>query len=177
MLNCKTVLDLGCANNSPLQYFSKKYYSCGLDTFLSYLKESRKKGIHDSYILCDVLNLCIKPKSFDCALALGLIEHLDKEDGLKLIKLMHTIAKKKIIINMPNGFLWQGAMDQNIYQKHKSGWVCDELEKLGFSAFGFFGLKYLRKEYGRLKYRPSLIWFLISELTQFLVFKKPRFAA
>src|SRR3989338_4027971 len=177
LFGCASVLELGCANNSVLQYFPKKYYSCAADIFLPYLKESRRKKIHDSYILADISKLCIKPKSFDCVLALGLLEHLEKEEGLKLLELMQKIARKKIIINIPNGFLPQDTFDGNIYQEHRSGWVCEDLIKLGFSAYGFFGLKNLRVEYGKLRFRPRLLWFLISELTQVLTFKIPQYAA
>lgn len=177
LLDCGSLLELGCANNSPLQYFRKKYYSCGLDIFFPYLEESRRKNSHKSYILSDISHLCIKPKSFDCVLALGLLEHLEKEEGLGLIELMETIARKKVIVSMPNGFLRQDAFDGNVYQIHKSGWVCEDLTEQGFSAYGFFGLTSLRKEYGKLRYRPNLLWFIISELTQIFTFKNPNYAA
>ena len=177
LTGCGSVLELGCANNSVLQYFPKRYYSCATDIFLPYLKESRRKKIHDSYILAEMSQLCIKPKSFDCVLGLGLLEHLEKKEALKLLELMQNIARKKIIINMPNGFLRQDAFDGNIYQKHKSGWICEDLRRLGFSAYGFFGLKSLRKEYGKLRYRPRPLWFIISELTQVFTFKIPQYAA
>lgn len=174
---CSSVLELGCANNSVLQYFPKRYFSCAVDIFLPYLEQSRNKKIHDSFILADISRLCIKAKSFDCVLALGLLEHLEKSEGLKLLELMQVIARKKIIINMPNGFLRQDAFDGNIYQIHKSGWVCEDLSRLGFKAFGFFGLKSLRTEYGKLRHWPRIFWFIISELTQTFAFKLPQYAA
>lgn len=177
LTGCGSVLELGCANNSVLQYFPKRYYSCAVDIFLPYLEESKGKKIHDSYILADISRLCIKPKSVDCVLALGLLEHLEKEEGLKLLELMQVVARKRIIINMPNGYLRQDAFDGNVYQMHKSGWVCEDLRRLGFSASGFFGLKSLRMEYGKLRYRPRLFWFIISELTQIFTFKIPQYAA
>jgi len=177
LFDCTSVLELGCGNNSPLQYFSKKFYSCGVDIFLPYLKESEGRHIHKSYIFADILNLGIRPKSFDCVLALDVLEHLDKEEGLKLITLMKSVARKKVIIFTPNGFLKQDPYDNNIYHMHKSGWVCEDLKKLGFSPFGFFGLKCLRAEQAKLKYRPRFLWFIISELSQLLVFRIPQSAA
>lgn len=173
----KSVLELGCGNNSPLQYFPKNYYACGVDIFLPSLRESRSKHIHNSYISADVLTLCIKPKSFDCVIALDVIEHLEKDDGYRLIESMKTIAREKIIIFTPNGFVKQCPYEGNVYHLHKSGWFYDDFKKLGFFAFGFFGLKYLRGEQAKLKYWPRFFWFIISELLQPLVFKIPKLAA
>ena len=176
--DCSSILDLGCGNNSPLQYFpDMSSCACGLDIFHPYLEESRIKKIHKSYILANILNLGIKPKSFDCVLALDFIEHLEREEVFKLIKVMETIARKRVILFTPNGFLDQKPYDGNNYQSHKSGWACKDLESLGFMAFGFFGLKYLRGEHGKIKFRPRLLWFLVSELTQPFVFRFPKFAS
>lgn len=177
LCDCGNVLELGCGNNSPLQYFTKKYYSCGVDIFYPYLEESRFKKIHNSYISADILNLPIKPKSFDCVIALDVIEHLEKEMGWKLVELMENIARKAIVIFTPNGFLRQDPYDNNVYHIHKSGWYFDDFKNIGFSAFGFFGLKCLRGDSAKLKLWPRFIWFIISELTQPLVFKMPQFAA
>jgi len=176
--DCESVLDLGCGDNSPLQYNScGNPFSLGMDIFSPNLIESKAKIIHDYYTLADVENLCFKPKSFDCVMALDLIEHLDRDKGMLLIKKMESIAKKKIIIFTPNGFLRHDSDGGNVYNRHRSGWICRDIEKLGFSAFGFFGLKYLRGEYARLKYRPRLFWFMISELTQPIVYHLPNQAS
>jgi len=78
-------------------------------------KESKKKQIHNEYILADLRKLEFKPKSFDAILCLEVIEHLTKEEGHDLIKKMEKWARKKIIITTPNGY------DCNPFQTHKSG--------------------------------------------------------
>jgi len=111
--------------------------------------------------------------SFDCVLASDLIEHLTKEDGLKLIDMMEKIAKNKIIIFTPNGFLSQGEYDNNPWQIHKSGWTVKEMKEKGYEVIGIDGWKPLRGEYASLRFWPKHFWLIISDITQFFVKNKP----
>ena len=103
-----------------------------------------------------------KDKSFDCVVALDLIEHLTKEEGAKLLKDIERIAKKKVVIFTPNGFVPQGEYDGNTYQIHKSGWGFKEMEKKGYKVYGLNGLKVLRGEYAKVKLKPEALWERIS---------------
>ena len=118
----------------------------------------------------------VVPKSFDCVVALDLIEHLDKSDGFKLIKIMESIARKKVIIFTPNGFLKQEPYDDNIWQEHKSGWEVDEMKDLGFQVYGQGGLKYLRGDQARIKYRPEFFWSRLSYISQKIVEENPKYS-
>ena len=124
--DCQTVLDLGCGKNSLIRLCAVPY-SIGIELFKPYLEESKGKGIHSEYILANVRDIEFKEKSFDAVLAIDLIEHLTKEDGLRLIEKMGRWARKKVIITTPNGFLWQDGYDNNLLQVHRSGWNVDEL--------------------------------------------------
>jgi hypothetical protein len=59
---------------------------------------------------------------------------------------MENVAKKKIIIFTPNGFLRQDEYDGDKLQIHKSGWTVDEFKKLGYEVKGINGWKPLRKK-------------------------------
>ncbi len=39
---CKSVLDLGCGNNSPLRDIKKDFFSVGVDLFKDYIKLSKE---------------------------------------------------------------------------------------------------------------------------------------
>ena len=173
-----SVLDVGCGKNSSLQRIKKRGYSVGVDIFAPAIKESKSKKIHDEYILMDIRKLLtrIKPKSFDVVLASDVIEHFDKKDALYLLESFEKIARKKIIIFTPNGFVPQTNFDDNNAQEHKSGWDVDEMEKMGYAVFGIHGAKFLRGEFARMKYRPIYFSSIISDITQFITFKKPRYA-
>ncbi|MBU4242294.1 MAG: SAM-dependent methyltransferase, partial [Nanoarchaeota archaeon] len=114
--------------------------------------------------------------SFDCVLASDLIEHLTKEEGNKLIKMMEKIAKKRVIIFTPNGFLPQGEFNKNPWQVHKTGWTVEEMQKKGYKIIGINGIKSLRKEFTTIKYKPRFFWTIISDLTQIWTRNHPKYA-
>ncbi len=175
---CRSLLDIGCGSNSPIKSFSKKFYCVGVDAFLPSIEKSKKQGIHDKYYNINVLDIGEKfePNSFDCVLASDLIEHLTKEEGIDLLNMMERIAKNKIVIFTPNGFLSQGEYENNRWQIHKSGWTAQEMEKRGYRVIGINGWKPLRGEYAELRFCPKLFWLLISDITQIFVRNRPAMA-
>lgn len=176
LADCDTVLDVGCGSNSPLGSIKNKLYSEGVDSFLPSITKSKAQKIHNKYHKMDVLNIDkkFKSNSFDCVIAIDLIEHLTKEDGKKLIKKMEKIARKKVIIFTPNGFLPQGEYDNNPWQVHKSGWTVEEMQKKGYKVIGINGWKPLRGEYAEPKFYPKIIWRIISDLTQVFTRNNPK---
>ena len=173
--DCNTVLDLGCGYNSPIQHCNVPF-SVGVELFEPYLQERKKRRIHSQYIKADIRKIEFKSKSFDAVVALDVLEHLTMEEGLSLIKKMEKWARKKIIIFTPNGHVWQDDYDNNPLQEHKSGWSAKELEKLGFKVFGINGWKKLRGYKAAIKYKPTIIWGVISNLTQKVTYRHPKFA-
>src|SRR5688572_21983719 len=95
---------------------------------------------------------------------------LNKKDGYRLLKIMNKIAKKRVIILTPNGFVPQTGKDNEL-QEHLSGWSVSDFRKMGFKVLGRYGLKNLRKEKAELKYKPKVIWSLISEASNILYTK------
>jgi len=175
---CETLLDVGCGRHSVIHRFSKKLkYTVGVDVFEPAIEESKKLKIHNEYKVMDVTKICVgrefQENSFDCVCALDVIEHLTKEAGLKLINSMEKIARKKVIIACPNGFLRQGVYDGNPFQVHISGWEMDEMRNMGYRVVGINGWKYLRGETGKIKWRPRIFWSGISLLSQLIVTNRP----
>lgn len=175
---CRSVLDVGCGACSPLAKIKKHFYSEGLDVYRPSIEKSRKAKIHDEYKVADVRKVAkfYKPKSFDAVVALDLIEHLQKKSGLKLLKSMEKIARKKVILLTPNGFTRQDPLEGNPYQIHQSGWTTGEFKQLGYRVYGMRGLKFIRGECATIKFRPWFFWGLVSVLSQPLVYFFPPLA-
>lgn len=177
--DCKNILDLGCGNNSPIgRIKNRNMYTMGVDIFEKYIELSKNRKIHDDHLIFDILQIDkkISPKSFDCVVLLDVIEHLDKIEGIKLVQKIERIAKKKIIIFTPNGFLHQQIYHNNIYQIHKSGWNMNLFKKMNFKVYGVNGLKYLRGELLKIKYRPEILWEKIALSSNLFVKYFPQFA-
>ena len=175
----ETLLDVGCGENSPIKYFNKRLnYSVGVDGFQKSIDLCKKEKIHDEYHCINILNIKdnFNNNSFDCVIALDVIEHLEKDLGFELINQMESISSNKVIIFTPNGFLPQAEHSDNIYQKHLSGWTVDEMHDLGYSVIGINGWKPLLGEMSIPNFKPHKLWTFISRLTQPFVRNNPKHA-
>ena len=185
--DCHSVLDLGCGKNSPVQYCNVPY-SVGVDIFKPYIKISKGKKIHNDYILADITRLNFKPNSFDAVILIDVLEHLPKEEGERLLDKVELWARNKIIITTPNGFVPQKDIDQNPFQKHRSGWTIEEFKKRGYRVYGLAGWKFLRREnivedsnaedsiLSTIRFKPRILWFIISAISQIITYYFPRYA-
>lgn len=184
--DCKSVLDVGCGPSSPLQYCQNIEYSVGVEPFLPYLNESKKKKIHTKYLNKRAEDLSFPDDSFDAIIMLEVLEHLPKKTGREILKKVEKWAKKKIIISTPNGLLPQKKIDENPWQQHLSGWSVKDFRQLQYHVYGLAGLKFLRKESESetmnaslltpIKYRPKPLWFLVITVSQLFVYFLPNLA-
>jgi SAM-dependent methyltransferase len=165
---CESLLDVGCGSSSPIRMFSKKIPRVvGVDNFQPSIDKSRADGIHSEYRRMDVLDIGAEfpAASFDAVIALDLIEHLQKQDGLRLMAMMERLARRKVIIFTPNGFREQHEFDGNINQVHVSGWEVKEMRARGYRIRGVHGWKALRGEFANIKWKPQKFWTAISVLS------------
>ncbi|MDD5638907.1 MAG: methyltransferase domain-containing protein [Candidatus Pacebacteria bacterium] len=171
----ESVLDLGCGKNSPLRNIKKDFYSIGIDLSKEDIKKSKKLKIHNEYRLMNVLDIdkFFPEKSFDVIIALDLIEHLSKKEGRLLIQKMEKLARKKVIIFTPNGFVKQEATTNNPFQKHKSGWDCSEMKQLGYTCIGMNGIKFIPRERGNIILKPKIFWKIIADVSQKITYYIP----
>ena len=171
-IGCGSLIDVGCGENSPIKYVAKKGYSVGLDMFKPSILKSKRAKLHDDYVLASINHLCFKPKSFQTAVLLDVLEHLIKSDGYKIMNEMERLATNKVVMVTPNGFLNQHEYESNVHQKHLSGWTVRELETLGFSVHGMNGFRLFLTE--RAGYRINQLWyFKFVDLSQILAFRFP----
>ena len=175
----RSLLDVGCGNNSPIARFSRRIpHTVGLDKFEPWLEESRERGIHDQYVLGDVVAIEREfgERAFDVVLACDVLEHLRYAHADELLSMMERVAGERVVVLTPNGFVPQAATWGNPHQVHRSGWSVRALEERGYALRGVNGLKALRGERGTLRLRPARVWEHVSRATQPIGWRRPAWA-
>ncbi len=167
LAGCHSVLDIGCGPDSALADFGFERL-VGFEGYAPSLEKAAKHGTHHELVLGKVQELeqHFKPSQFDACIALDVIEHLPKAEGLQMLRAMEKIAAKRSIILTPSGFLPQGHTEGADLQEHLSGWDPGEMRQQGYRVTGVLGPKSLRGEYHNLKRSPEWLWGSVSLLGQ-----------
>lgn len=128
--------------------------ACGLSLKSKFIDAKVRVGvdIHEPYfghIETDVPYVVVKydvrklreifvPNSFDLVIALDIIEHLEKDEALDMIKQCEEIARKAVVLETPNGYIPQNIDIQghggDEWQTHRCGWEVEELEEIGYQT-------------------------------------------
>ena len=175
--DCRSVLDVGCGDRASLiKLVPGIPYSVGVDASIP--DQGSDPEVHSEYKTMDIRLLAneFAPTSFDCVVALDVIEHLSKEDGIRLLEAMESIASRNVILLTPNGFLPQPPALDNPFQEHLSGWTVDEFVERGYRVVGINGWRPLRGSYAAIRWRPASFWWRLALLTQRFVSSRPRWA-
>lgn len=174
--SCESLLDIGCGFDSPVKRLAPRLArTVGIDLFAPYLEQSRAARIHSEYHAVDALEIEQRfgPGSFDCVLALDLIEHMEKSHGQRLLRAMECVARRKVIVLTPNGFVPQAPYDGNPWQAHRSGWTVAEMHELGYRLLGVNGWRPLRGERAEPRWKPRRLWATLALWSQPLVERRP----
>jgi len=138
----KRILDVGCGNGRPMKFINRnrQFEAIGIDIFEPYVEQCRKEGFYNDCIVDDIRNLNqhFEKKSVDIVLCLEVVEHLDKEDGIRLIKDMEKIARRQVIISTPVGTFRQTSPESkaNPHQRHRATWSPREFRAMGYKVRG-----------------------------------------
>jgi len=156
----KSVLDIGCGKHSYVSPFRPRIRTVGLDAFEGAIETSKKRGLHDDYIHANIIESSAETiidksggKKFDLVALFDVIEHLPKKLGWELLEKCEQLTNRYIILQTPNGFLEQGPEDENIYQRHLSGWFAWEFESLGYKVAGSAGTRFFHGYAGEFKWK------------------------
>ena len=173
LAGCESVLDVGCGPAPTLRQLGVSR-CIGIDGYQPDVEKAKERKTQDEIVLGDIRNLTqyFKPGQFDACIAMDVIEHLPKEDGLKLMREMESIAKRKVVFFTPSGFLPQRHSADSDLQEHLSGWEAEEMKGHGYAVAGMLGPKKWRGEYHALKGRPAVFWGLASLIAQLLWTKR-----
>ncbi len=167
--SCQSLLDIGCGERSPIFGFSIRIpRTIGVDSHLPSIERSRAEGIHTDYVQMNLAEIAdrFEPRSIDCVVALDVIEHFEKEQGVRLLDAMERIARRKVVVFTPNGFVAQAATPDNPHQLHRSGWTPAEMRARGYEVRGIGGWRPLRGAYALPRIHPYWLTERLSLLTE-----------
>lgn len=180
----KTILDLGCEDGRLLDLLSdgKNWQITGVDIFQKNVAVAAKKKFFIKVIKGDVVEISKKlireKETFDVVFCSQVIEHVDRNKGEELLNLVDKLARKRIIMGTPRGFMEQphAFLGDNPHQVHKSGWSEDDFRKRGYKVYGIgFGPVWAEVGLGRNYAKPvtvlaSVISYILSPIVYYLPF-------
>ena len=134
------VLDIGCGIR-PQGFFKPKLHLCS-EPHGEYVEVLRQKSAEwtNIAVLQATAQEVVKffpDKSLDSVFMLDVLEHLDKEDGERLIGQCERIARRQIIVFAPLGFVPQEfhpaekdgwGLHGAVWQTHRSGWRPEDFD-------------------------------------------------
>ena len=139
--NTDIVLDIGCGIMPQNDLRPLVHICCEpFDQYVAHLQKKIKNEYDRSYVIvkatwAEAVRL-FPPKSVDTVFLVDVIEHLEKEEALRLLKATEVLARKQIAVFTPLGFLPQNhsdgkdawGLDGGAWQEHKSGWQPEEFD-------------------------------------------------
>lgn len=69
--------------------------------------------------------------AYDIVLAIDILEHFTKPDGLKFLAELKRVAKQAVLVSTPKEFHSQ-EIEANPYENHRSHWTDEELKQEGY---------------------------------------------
>lgn len=104
----------------------------GIEAFPTYLTPVHEYAYNRIMIgealglLCEVAN-----NAYDLVLAVDILEHFSKPDGLKFLAELKRVAQRAVLVSTPKEFHRQ-EIEANPYENHRSHWIDEELKQEGY---------------------------------------------
>jgi hypothetical protein len=167
LVGCGSVLDVGCGVASPLAALGLDAVTIGLDRCLPDLARARAAGTHDALVCADASSVdrLFAPASIDAVVALDVVEHLERETAVALLGRLERVARRRVVVFTPNGFVPQPATPENPWQEHRTGFSAADMRRLGYRVRGMHGLWFLFGAFGECRLRPGALWRRVADAT------------
>jgi hypothetical protein len=177
LAGCQSLLNIGCGD-SPVRQFGVPF-NTGIELHKPTFDRAVAAATHERFVRGDVREIRkhFSNKSFDACLCVDVIEHLAKEESASMLGDMEQIARKAVVVICPVGWLEQRHVEEGDLQDHHSAWVPADLRAHGYEVQGLLGWSKLRGESHTLKFRPKIVWGMVSLLTQQWTRRHPEYAA
>ena len=165
---CKTVLDLGCGAQPYVGQCTEIEKVIGVDASYEACRSAQKASKYVRVVQSVLPELPFQKRSVDCVTMLQVVEHLPKETASALIEEAEKLARHRVIITTPNGYVEQEEVGGNPFQRHLSGWTIADFEERGYTVWGLEGLKITRRKQSADMLPPQRI---LSLITSFGIFE------
>lgn len=138
-----TLLSICCGIGIELRRLQDATPITAVDIVPEYIAEFKKAIPWAETHVSDALKylVTLPDKSFDVVSCIDGVEHLTKKRGVKLLKEMKRVCRKKVIVFTPEGFTknepkhtW-GIDGGDHHQIHLSGWEVQELKDLDYEVW------------------------------------------
>ena len=139
--NVAVVLDIGCGI-MPQPYVLPLVHICcePFEQYVVFLQNKTKDEYDRNYVIIksswsDAVRL-FPLNSVDSVFLIDVIEHLEKEAALELLKATEALARRQIVLFTPLGFMPQHhpdgkdawGLEGGKWQEHKSGWQPEDFD-------------------------------------------------
>lgn len=145
-------LDVGCGHGK-WGYLLKKYRwfiggpatVTGIDLFEPHIESLKKHAIYDDLRVGSAIQLPFPDKCFDSAIACEILEHLDQDQGRKLIEELQRVCRLSFVVSTPNFHCLRDGGETldgyNPHEAHKHNFLYPEFRTLGFTQIVGVGFK------------------------------------
>jgi SAM-dependent methyltransferase len=162
-----SVLDVGCGSGDfILSLVSTERVRIGslvgLDADAPSLQRARTLGIYSDVVRGDASRPPFRNHTFEVCLSTEVIEHLGKKEGWEFLSSLEAIARRRVVLSTPNGFIPYLPLDadnhggRNELLEHRSGWSPEDFAGRSYSIEGS-ALAYVWGEKGLIRRVPKLL--------------------
>jgi hypothetical protein len=123
----KTIVDIGAGMGNYPKLFGGAYQYIAIEIWAPYIEQYNLHELYKEIIVGDVRHIKL-PKG-DCAILGDIVEHLPKDDALKVLDRVDK-KYKHVIISIPVGGMVQGSSQGNKFEAHLSFWEFQELSNI-----------------------------------------------
>ena len=137
-----TVLDCGCGRGNWAFFMRTEKagipHVTGFDLYGPYVEKLKRLDLYEELFQLDIRDVETLEKKFDIIMAMDVLEHIEKDEALKVIKTLEEMSESLLIVSLPIGFQRQGIGDDgNPFQVHLSGFTQREMRALGYETKNF----------------------------------------